>query len=265
MATDDPDEITRIIKETAIRLPLLMELPTPTHAGRIVHGLPRELLGIPDPYKKEKVKHTKIALEIYEKFKEIVQDSEDGLLSAIKIAVAGNIIDFGTGEVFDIYKEVNDVIAQDFAVLDYNEFKRALDKTDKILYLADNAGETVFDKILIEQLGKPVSYAVKGLPVLNDATYEDALMAGIDNVANVINSGSDAPGIVLDCCNQEFRDMFNKSQFIISKGQGNHEALSDVDAPIFFLMRIKCRPVADYLGLKKGDIILKMQNAVTCH
>jgi hypothetical protein len=110
---------------------------------------------------------------------------------------------------------------------------------------------------LIEEMKKPVTYAVRGKPIINDATYEDAVQAGIDTVATILSSGTDAPGAILKTCSSEFKEVYNNSKFIISKGQGNYEALSNERRPIFFLLKTKCHVIANDIGISEGDIILK--------
>ena len=144
-----------------------------------------------------------------------------------------------------------------FAVCDYGKFKKYLDKAKEILYNGDNAGESVFDKILIEEMKKPVTYVVRGAPVINDATYEDAVKAGIDKVATIVSSGTNAPGTLLKTCNAKFKKVYNISKFIISKGQGNYEALSKEKRPIFFLLKVKCHVIDSDINVNEDDIILK--------
>ena len=179
------------------------------------------------------------SLSLYPSSKKKIAESEDTLLTAIKIAIAGNIIDFGASSSFDIEREINEVFEKKCAICDYEQFKLQLANTDEILYIGDNAGESVFDRLLIEELKKPVTYAVRGIPVINDVTYDDAVQAGIDKVATILSSGTDAPGAVLETCSAEFREAYRNSRFIISKGQGNYEALSEERRPIFFLLKVK--------------------------
>ncbi|MCK4720401.1 DUF89 family protein, partial [bacterium] len=115
-------------------------------------------------------------------------------------------------------------------------------------------------KLLIEQLKKSVIYVVRRIPVINDATREDAIEAGIDKVATIISSGTSAPGTILHTCSNEFVELLNQSEFILAKGQGNYEALSDIDLRIFFLLKVKCQVIADHLGVRKDDIVLKGAN-----
>ena len=127
--------------------------------------------------------------------------------------------------------------------------------------MADNAGETVFDRILIEEIkkgdsNKEIIYAVKESPAINDALIEDAYYCGIDRIAKVISSGSDAPGTVLSLCSKKFLKLYRNADMIISKGQGNFEALSNAKRPIFFMFMAKCPVIAREVNCKIGDVIL---------
>ena len=159
-------------------------------------------------------------------------------------------------------RELEEAFDRPFAVCDIDMFRERLARTDRVLYIGDNAGETVFDRVLIEEIGKPVTYVVRDASVINDATYDDAVAAGIDRVADIVSSGTTAPGTVLETCSDEFRAMFDRSAFIISKGQGNYEALSDVDAPVFFLLKAKCDVLARVLNVERGGLILKASDSI---
>ena len=134
--------------------------------------------------------------------------------------------------------------------------EKALPEYD-FLYLGDNAGESVFDKLLIETINKPVFYATREVPVINDVIIDDAIASGLNSVAEIISSGSPAPGIILPLCSDEFLSVFQKADMIISKGQGNYEGLSDADRNIFFLLKAKCPVIAKDLNVNVNDIILK--------
>ncbi|MCD6129607.1 MAG: DUF89 family protein, partial [Deltaproteobacteria bacterium] len=210
-----------------------------------------------DPYKEIKKESTEKGLALYPSLKDEVEKSNDKLLTAIRIAIAGNVIDFGVNRNFNIEEEIDTVLKKDFAIFDYDKFKDYLDKSDEILYIGDNAGESVFDRILIEVMKKPVIYVVREMPVINDVTYEDAVQAGIDKVATILSSGTSAPGTVLETCNEEFKEIYRNSKFVIGKGQGNYEGLSDEKHLIFFLLKAKCWVIADDIGVNEGDIVLK--------
>jgi len=197
------------------------------------------------------------ALSLYPELKEIIRKSDNKLLTAIRIAIAGNVIDLGVDKEFNIVKDVKEILQQEFGVFDFNEFEKHLQKANTILYLGDNAGESVFDKILIEELNKPVIYVVRDIPVINDVTYQDAVDSGIDEVAEIISSGSSAPAVILELCNENFLKKFSSSDMVISKGQGNYEGLSNVDRSLFFLLKAKCHVIAKDLNVKENDIILK--------
>lgn len=186
----------------------------------------------------------------------MVRESEDPLLTAIRVTIAGNIIDFGVGEEFNLEKTLHHTMKEDFAILDYQDFKDDTKNTETILYIGDNAGETVFDRVLIEEINSDVYYAVREVPIINDATFEDAIKSGIGEVARIISSGSDAPGTILERCNQRFLELFYKSDFVISKGQRNYETLSDADRDIYFLLKVKCPVIAKDIGVEDQSIIL---------
>jgi uncharacterized protein with ATP-grasp and redox domains len=257
IATDDEKQIKTILDEVGMMLKNIPLDSSPPKSGRLIYNKVKKITGDQDPYKKIKKESTQKALSLYPYLKNRIEKSKDRLLTAIRIAIAGNIIDFGTNWDMDIENETYKVLEMNFAVCDFDGFKNKLDKVSNVLFLGDNAGECVFDRILIEEIKKPVTYVVRGVPIINDATYEDAVQAGIDRVATIISSGTDAPGTILETCNPEFKKIYKNSEFIISKGQGNYEALSKEKRPIFFLLKIKCNVVADDIGVNTGDIVLK--------
>jgi uncharacterized protein with ATP-grasp and redox domains len=257
IATDDEGKIKKILDEIGM---LLKDIPlesTPPETGKLIYEKVKEITGIYDPYRQIKIESTHKALSLYHSLKQKLEKSDDSLLSAIRIAIAGNIIDFAVNRNFDIEREIHEVCKKDFAIYDYKKFRECLDKTDEILYIGDNAGESVFDRILIEELKKPVIYVVRDEPVINDVTYNDALLAGIDQVATIVSSGTNAPGAILTTCSNEFQKLYHNAKCVISKGQGNYEGLSDEKKPIFFMLKAKCYVIAKDIGVNEGDIVLK--------
>jgi len=260
MSTDDDRMVKKILDEVGA---LIKDIPmhsTPAESGALVYRKIREVTGVVDPYKRIKKASIKEAKMLYPELKKAVKGSDNSLLTAIRIAIAGNVIDFGMNKKFSLVEDVQKILKQDFAILDLDDFKIQLKNAHSILYLGDNAGESVFDKLLIEELGKPVTYVVREIPVINDVVYQDAIDSGLNEVVEIISSGTTAPGTILDLCTNEFIDRFNKADMVISKGQGNYEGLSSVDRSVFFLLKAKCPVIADDIGVKEDDIILKAIN-----
>jgi len=235
---------------------------TPPELARHVYRIIKEITKCKDPYHEIKVKYNQIVLKMYSEIKNMVENSSDPLFAAIRFAIAGNIIDFGAnGGKFDLEATLKEALTLEFAVCDYDVFCDNLKVAKTLLYLGDNAGEIVFDKLLIEEILKKyklkVYYAVKSEPVINDATKEDAMQVKMNDVAEVIDSGSDAPGTILNLCSEKFLKIYNNADIIISKGQGNYEALSEENKKeIFFLLKAKCALIARHLGVKIGDMVL---------
>jgi len=257
IATRDENKLKNLLDEIGTMLRDIPLESTPPETGMLIYEKVREITGEFDPYREIKKESTKKALALYPSLKNEVKKSNDKLLTAIRIAIAGNVIDFGVNRDFNIEEEIDEILKKDFAIFDYDKFKDYLNKTDEILYIGDNAGESVFDRILIEEMKKPVIYVVREIPVINDVTYEDAIQAGIDKVASILSSGTSAPGTVLETCNAEFKKVYKNSKFVIAKGQGNYEGLSDEKHPIFFLLKAKCWVIANDIGVNEGDIVLK--------
>lgn len=229
---------------------------TPPELTTLLHKRIKKALNCPDPYQLSKEKYNQIALELYPELKAVVDTSANTLLTAVRVSLAGNVIDSTFGQEFDIERELDQIFKQPLGISDLPKFEDLLGKADSILFLSDNAGETVFDRVLIEELKKKkVFYAVNEEPILNDATVSDALQAGIDEVAKVISDGSGAIGTILDQSSEEFRAAFNAADLIISKGQANYELLDQSDRPIFFLLKAKCPVVARSIGCQVGDLV----------
>jgi uncharacterized protein with ATP-grasp and redox domains len=230
---------------------------TPPEVGGRIHRLVRQETGKDDPYQAVKQEGTRQALALYPQIRALVAQSDDPLDTAVRLSIAGNVIDLGPSREYELLTAVQQVLTQPFAIDDNGALREMLSRTDRVLYLADNAGETVFDRVLIEVLAKPVVYAVKGGPVLNDAAREDALAAGLDHVAEIVDTGSDAPGTILEYCSEAFRRLYNAVELVIAKGQANYETLSEAGSKVFFLLQVKCPVIARDIGVPLGSIVLK--------
>ena len=256
MITSDEREILQILNEVSSSIPKIPFGVTPAEIGREVYRIISQKTGVEDPYREVKERCIHQALSLYPELKKLINSSKDRLMTAVRLSIAGNVIDFGANADFDLKRDIETILSQDFSINHYQKFCELLEKARKILYLADNAGETVFDRLLIEELHRPVIYAVREKPIINDATREDALLSGIDKVTEIISSGCDAPGIILKFCSDDFLKVYRSADMIISKGQGNYEGLSDENRPIFFLLKAKCQVVARDIGVEEGSIIL---------
>jgi len=230
---------------------------TPPEIGDQVHRIVRREVGGGDPYRVAKEASTRRALALYPRLKTLVAETNDPLGVAVRLSIAGNIIDFGPDQEYDLWGAVERVLVQPFAIDDGATFREMLARVGRVLYLADNAGETVFDRVLIEVLDVPVIYAVKGGPILNDATREDALATGIAQVAEIVSTGSDALGTILDRCSEEFQRLYDEAEMVIAKGQANYETLSEESGKTFLLLQTKCQVIARDLSVPVGSIVLR--------
>lgn len=243
-------------------MPALLRKKNYLGVPKYVRDIVRDATGVFDPFKAYKQRYNEIALHLYPDLKKSVEQSNDRLLMACRLAIAGNVIDFVANSEFNLLRTVRECAKGEFGSFDYPQLKKKLRNSSSVLYVGDNAGEIVFDKLLVEELlmmGKRVTYVVRGGPVLNDATMEDAREIGLDKIVEVITTGAALPGALLSESSPEFVKHFKKADIIISKGQGNFEALSDEPGPIFFLLKAKCVPIARELGVKQGAMIFREQ------
>jgi uncharacterized protein with ATP-grasp and redox domains len=232
----------------------------PAMMAQAIHRRIREATGNEDPYAEQKRRLNDVALELYPVFADRIEKLANPLELAVRLAIAGNIMDLAVKTNLnedEVLASFDDCLA---APLDCHiaEFAQAVEEADSILYLTDNAGEIVFDRLLLERLPREkVTVAVRGKPVINDATMEDAEYVGLAKVAKIIDNGSDAPGTILSDCSNAFRRHFERADMIISKGQGNYETLADSPRPIWFLLRVKCPIIARDLECPVGTAILR--------
>ena len=222
---------------------------SPPAMAQRFHRRLREISRIDDPYRETKDRQNIMALKMISSLRLEIESASDPLLLAVRLAVAGNVIDMGVNGTLteaDVRKAINRAMTEPL-VGEYDEFRTAIANAQSILYLADNAGEIAFDQLLIQNiLPKRVTLVVRGSPVINDATLADAQVVGLDKIAEIIDNGSDAPGTILSYCSPEFRRRFSDADLIIAKGQGNFETLSDEPANIYFLFKVKC-PLVSHL------------------
>jgi uncharacterized protein with ATP-grasp and redox domains len=256
-ATRDEQKIKQVLDSTGELIRSISLEDTPPETGNHIYQKVREITLNNDPYQEIKKANIEEALKLYPQLKQRVNNSVDPLLTAIRIAIAGNVMDLGVNQSYDITKDLQKILTQDFAIFDFDAFKKQLQKARSVLYIGDNAGESVFDRLLIETMDKPTTFVVREVPVINDCIREDAVASGLDRVAEIISSGSTAPATILRLCNPAFIKTFNQADLVISKGQGNYEGLSAVSRPVFFLLKAKCKIIARDLDVNENDIVLK--------
>lgn len=235
----------------------------PPFVAKDVYEYLAEEIGTEDPLENLKQESIKKALTYVPLVEEKIQNSKDKLFTAIKTAVAGNVIDFATTKEFCLDEEINSIFQTDFAINDYKTFKKELEKTNCLIILADNAGENVFDKVLIKTLkdlypNVKIYYATRGKAIINDISVKEAIQIGIDEYCEVISTGVDTPGLHKKRASKEFLELFDKTPLVLSKGMGNFECLEEhKDKKIFFLFKVKCDVVANKISRTVGEIILK--------
>ena len=240
------------------------EITTP-EVARGVYNIISKGLQISDLNKNSKQISNDIVLRQYNKYQDLIFRSDNPFNIALRLSIAGNIMDFAACPEFFTNSEqylndiINEVLTANFAIDDSNELKNSIKYSKTILFLGDNAGEIVFDKLFLETVNHTnVYYAVRGNPVINDVTIDDARYVGIDKIAKVISNGYDAPSTIIEKASQEFLEIYYDADLIISKGQGNLEGLiNNTRDDLYFLLMVKCNVIARLLGTKKGDYIVK--------
>jgi len=252
----DGSEALRLTRESCRFLAEIDFERTPPEISADLYKWLAEKTGIVDPYFETKRRDIRRALALYPRLKNKVLEAPDRLRTALLFSLAGNIIDFGAGEVGDWPVEGDFLEKEELDIDDYELFTSDLKRATRIVFLGDNSGETVFDRLFIEQIGRQVIYAVREGPIINDATVEEARLSGLEEVARVVSSGCQAPGTVVEQCTEEFIEILKQADLIICKGQGNYECLEQLPGPFYFLLKAKCEVISRHLGVEQGGLIL---------
>lgn len=267
LATSCEDKQLKLIQKLLEEISRFDLSLSPPYIGQKVHRLIKEITGNPDPYQKIKERANRAALSLLPRLRQKIKESDDPFEMAVRYSIAGNIIDSAAKGSIGTEDIERDILGATSLLLDKEEvahLKEEITRAKSILFLGDNAGEIVFDRLLVEKIPREkITYAVRGAPSINDATLEDARASGITELATVIDNGSDAPGTILDDCSRDFQRSFWKSDVIIAKGQGNYESLSNVRHNIFFLFKVKCTVVEKEVGLPVGSLVVKGQKYKT--
>jgi len=226
--------------------------------SRELHHILRSYTHNPDPYLNEKKENNDQAARMIPKLEMIVRKSSNPFNTSLRLAIAGNIIDFAANDKFNLQDTIDMALKSEFAIDHSEQLEKKIRHADTVLYLGDNAGEIVFDKLFIRTINHPrLTYVVRGAPVINDATMDDAVYTGMKEVANVISSGYDAASTIPEKSSKQFQEYFREADVIISKGQGNLEGLFPLnDKRIFFLLMVKCDVIAEFLKVKKSSLVV---------
>lgn len=252
-----------ILYEMAAEIPAFSSQKTPSYNSTLILKKTYKRMGLLDPYADAKRESNIAAQNVVQKIMASWQDDSEPVLTALKLSVAGNVIDLGIRSGYDIDASLEHAMQSELDKDAYRKFMDLVDISSSILIIGDNSGEIVFDQILVKtlaDLGKQVTYSVKSGPILNDATMQDAVETGMDKVCPVIETGNDFLGVEWDICSEEFRHYFNDVDLVLAKGQANYESIegsSYAGDKTFFLLKAKCPVVAKHLGVTLGDWVLR--------
>lgn len=237
-----------------------MSLPPARTAGLIYQKVLQETAQ-DDLFKAHKKSSIQEALKLYPQLKNLADGASDPLEMAIRISALGNILDVANPNNYNLEDEIIRLMDVQITGDSLEIFRNKLSSADSLLILADNAGEAVFDKVLIETIDVPTVYAVKSKPAFDDALLADARQAGIDQVAQIIETGTPYPGTYLPSCTPEFQNTFTNAPLVLAKGQANFETLSDASRDLFFLLKVKCEVVSEEINFPIGSLTLKYHQA----
>jgi uncharacterized protein with ATP-grasp and redox domains len=261
--TDDEDVKETVLRSVIVKLLELKWSLKPIELANEAHKIIRTIMNINDPYEKIKKDSNNSVLKLYSQLQLIVEQSDEPLRTAIELAIAGNIIDFGALIDFSLEKTIKEVTEKKFAIDHYKKFKEKLKNAKSLLFFADNAGEICLDKLLIKTMLKErtferIGFVVKGGPIINDATLEDTLYAGLDELPNIefltVSNGEEGTGPAIS--SNEVDGWVKAYDIVVSKGQANYEGLSELSG-IFFMLMVKCLTIASDIGANINDAILK--------
>ncbi|NOZ59519.1 MAG: DUF89 family protein [Euryarchaeota archaeon] len=237
----------------------------PALLGTELHRFLREITGNPDPFREVKREANRTALRILPHARRLVAASGDRFTAAVRVSLAGNLMDFAVYGSNTCEEALARALEDEPAIDHTPRFRRLVERGGRLLYLLDNAGEIALDGLLIEELqrtGVRVTAAVKGAPVLNDATLEDARQVGLERLCRVVTTGGDVVGVDLERAPAEFLEEMERADVIVAKGQGHFETLDTyTGTPVVFLLRAKCPSVAGTLGVPRGSGVVLVKNA----
>ncbi len=259
LAGSDPQTHERVLREVLRRASEADLAQTPARFSSGIHRFVRDVTGQTDPYLTVKEESNRLALDLLPAWRERLRMAGDPRLAAVKLAIAANVIDYGVkGDL--TAAEIPAALESSFAAPLHGSIETlfaAAERAADILFLADNAGELVFDRLLLELLPREkTTVVVKGGPAINDALRADATAAGLDGWIEVIDTGCDGAGILIESCSPDLQQRFARASLIIAKGQANFESLDGCARDIFFLFKVKCPVVGRHIGRPVGSLVL---------
>lgn len=266
LATDDEDIKMQVTEKTnRILCSKFRKGAAANQIGTEIHRTIKRETGNPDPYHDLREKSDQIAMQFLPQVEKILKNDKS-LKTYLKAAIAGNVLDFGAlGLESNIEGLIISTVEKDLAIDHSPQLEIELKKAKNVLYLADNVGEIVFDKLLIKKLHEysvEVTVALKEYAILNDACLKEALDAGLNEVARLITTGTDSVGVIYQDLSSDFKQEFEEADLVISKGLGNYEGLGEMyldDKPVFCLLNAKCKPIARDINVEVGDnVVLKL-------
>lgn len=261
----DEDEQRSMVSRIMEELAGLDHHASAPYAAQKMYRVLRETIKNPDPYQQAKIYYNQEMLKLEEDFYQRIQESPDRLYTGLKLAAAGNIIDFGPGYALSknsVLKTLAEILPKPYAEDAFLSLKGHLQNSQKLLYLGDNCGEVVFDKVFIRVIKEhyprlKIDFAARGEPVLNDITEADAYDVGMNHYAQIVNNGTDIPGTVLERCSERFQQIFDQADLVIAKGQGNFESLyGSGQGKTYYIFLCKCNLFISRFGVKQNDIML---------
>ena len=257
----DDETSTKIMFEVAKILPNYSLDNTAPQIAKDIYKLIETITNNPDPLSKAKENAIKEAKKFKPFLYKKAKKSDDKLLASLKIAVAGNVIDFGAKKQFNLKDILNEIFNTPFKIDNYLELKEKLKIAKKIVIIGDNCGENIFDVILADVLkslyNTEIFYFVRGKPIINDVTSKEANESDMSKFATIIDTSVPTPGYDLQYANKESKKIFNASDVVIAKGMGNFESLYQITKKeIFYLFIVKCNVIANAINANEKDIIL---------
>ena len=237
-------------------------LPPPCYARRLIdNALAKSGGSVPDPWADEKKTSTELALKLMERLDEIPGWDPESFESRLRLAVAGNILDFSIYSDLDIAAAMETMSTAFTKPVDgaaVLELKRRMDEAKSMLWIFDNCGEAVFDRLLMEPYRDKLTLAVRGRPAFNDMTRAELEASGFPPgfaKGGVVSNDDGVPGVVDATCGAEFRAAFAAADLVVAKGQANFETMNErTDKPIAFLFLAKCPVVCRTIGAEPKTI-----------